>query len=85
MSFNSDLSESWLTFRLSTPISPEHRSHLIDALATWNFKPHRLDDSDLYRVACLIFEAILHTEGIIELGLDQGSSSLPPKRSLLIR
>lgn len=48
----------------------------MDALATWDFKPHRLSEGDLYRVACLIFEGIMHTEGIVELGLEQGETYL---------
>lgn len=58
--------------RLSAELSEEHRRRLVDALATWDFKPHELDDGDLYRVATLIFEAILSSEGIVELGVERG-------------
>lgn len=37
-------------------------------MSSWNFKPHNLDDGDLFRCACLLFEAVLHTEGLAELG-----------------
>lgn len=58
--------------RLSAPLSPEHRRRLVEALATWDFKPHRLDDGDLYRVATLLFEAILSSEGVAELQIPRG-------------
>lgn len=64
--------------RLSAPLSIEHRGRLVEALATWNFKPHRLDDGDLYRVATLLFEAVLDSEGISELGIQRGTSLLSP-------
>ncbi|WVR04999.1 hypothetical protein IAU60_002011 [Kwoniella sp. DSM 27419] len=58
---------------LSAPLSDEHRDRLIDELSTWNFKPHHLPEGDLYRVACLMFEGILRSEGIadLEIGRDQ--------------
>jgi hypothetical protein len=59
----------------------EDRHRLVHALATWNFKPHHLDDTDLYRVACLLFECVLHTEGLIELGIGQGKSKICVIRS----
>ncbi|KAK8869991.1 hypothetical protein IAR55_000561 [Kwoniella newhampshirensis] len=57
---------------LSAPLSGQHRERLIDHLATWNFKPHNLAEGDLYRVACLMFEAILATEGLAELQIERG-------------
>lgn len=67
-------------FRFSNPLTPEKRLQLVDELATWNFKPHYLNEDDLYRMACLIFEGILNIEGLAELGLQQGMSILddPP-------
>jgi hypothetical protein len=44
----------------------------VESLATWNFKPHELDDGDLFRVATLLFEAVIGSEGIAELGIEQG-------------
>lgn len=59
-------------YRVSAPLSPEHRRRLVESLATWNFKPHRLDNGDLYRVATLLFEGVLASEGIVELGIQRG-------------
>jgi len=56
--------------RLSAPLSHETRTRLVDSLSTWNFKPHNLDEDDLFRVACILFEGILNTEGIAELDID---------------
>ncbi len=61
-----------LTISLSRPLEQTQRDRLVDALATWSFKPHRLDDGDLYRVACLIFETILRIDGVQELQLQTG-------------
>lgn len=68
----------WLTTlnRLSAPISSEERTRLLDCLATWDFKPHHLDDADLYRIACILFEGILNTEGVADLGIETGKSGL---------
>jgi hypothetical protein len=60
--------------RLSAPMTESHRRRLVDALGTWDFKPHELDDGDLYRVATLLFEAVLNSEGLVELGIDQCKS-----------
>lgn len=62
-----------LIVRLSKPIDQPHRDRLVDALATWNFKPHRLDDGELYRVACIIFETILRIEGVSNLNIGTDS------------
>lgn len=61
--------------RLSAPLNPEHRKALVEALATWNFEPHQLDEGDLYRLATLMFEAALSIEGVAELGIQRGKSS----------
>jgi len=58
--------------RLSAPMTESHRRNLVDALGTWDFKPHELDDGDLYRVATLLFEAVLSCEGLVDLGIDRG-------------
>jgi len=58
--------------RLSAPLSDSHRRRLVDALGTWDFKPHELDDADLYRVATLLFEAVLRSEGLVDLRIDRG-------------
>lgn len=63
-----------LMIRLATPISREERERLVRAISTWDFRPHLLHQGDLYRVACLIFEAVLHTEGIAELCIGRGES-----------
>ena len=57
---------------LSAPMTESHRRNLVNALGTWDFKPHELDDGDLYRVATLLFEAVLSTEGLAGLEIDQG-------------
>jgi len=41
-------------------------------LATWDFKPHYLEDDDLFRVATILFEGLLKSEGLVELGLERG-------------
>jgi len=61
--------------RLSAPMTESHRRRLVDALGTWDFKPHELDDGDLYRVATLLFEAALSSEGLVELGIDRCEST----------
>ena len=58
--------------RLSAPLSDSHRRRLVDALGTWDFKPHELDDGDLYRVATLLFEAVLRSEGLVDFGIPRG-------------
>ncbi|ORX39638.1 hypothetical protein BD324DRAFT_614437 [Kockovaella imperatae] len=55
--------------RLSEPLSPDRRRALVDAVASWNFKPHGLSDGDLYRVACLLFEVVVHSEALVGLDL----------------
>ncbi|WRT66910.1 uncharacterized protein IL334_003875 [Kwoniella shivajii] len=56
---------------LSAPLTQEHREKLIHDLSTWNFKPHNLPEGDLYRVACLMFECILSSEGLKELQIER--------------
>ncbi|WVQ71403.1 hypothetical protein IAR50_000938 [Cryptococcus sp. DSM 104548] len=56
---------------LSKPLGKDERASLVDKIATWDFKPHDLDDGDLYRVACLLFEGVLNTEGLAQLGLER--------------
>lgn len=58
--------------RLSAPMTESHRRKLVDALGTWDFKPHELDDGDLFRVATLLFEAVLSSESLVGLGIDRG-------------
>jgi hypothetical protein len=48
---------------------------LIDALSSWDFKPHHLVEADLFRVACIMFEAVCNIEGLAELAIDQGERS----------
>lgn len=64
----------WLTNRLSAPLTADHRRMLVEALSTWNFKPHELDEGDLYRLATLMFEAVLSIEGVVELDIHRGES-----------
>lgn len=59
---------------MSRTMSFDDRSRLIEELSTWGFKPHRLSQKDLYWIACLIFEAVLRTEGLAELQLEPGES-----------
>ncbi|WVW83390.1 hypothetical protein I302_105409 [Kwoniella bestiolae CBS 10118] len=54
---------------LSAPLTQEHREKLVHDLSTWNFKPHHLPEGDLYRVACLMFESVLSSEGLRELNI----------------
>nr|XP_018264117.1 uncharacterized protein I303_03997 [Kwoniella dejecticola CBS 10117]OBR86275.1 hypothetical protein I303_03997 [Kwoniella dejecticola CBS 10117] len=56
---------------LSAPLTQEHRERLVHDLSTWNFKPHNLPEGDLFRVACLMFESILSSEGIQELNIQR--------------
>ena len=58
--------------RFSAPLEPEHRARLVEALSTWNFRPHALNEADLFRCACLLFEAVLRVQGLSELGIKQG-------------
>jgi hypothetical protein len=62
--------------RLAAPLTQEHRHRLVDALATWDFKPHHLDDDDLFRVATILFEGLLQSEGLVELCLERGEFRL---------
>lgn len=57
---------------LSAPISRQDRERLVGAISSWDFHPHKLAPGDLYRVACLLFESVLHVEGIAELGIGRG-------------
>lgn len=69
---------SWIQIQMedyeamAAPISRDDRVRLVTALNTWDFRPHLLSQADLYRVACLVFEAALHVEGIADLGITQG-------------
>ncbi|TYJ52559.1 hypothetical protein B9479_006849 [Cryptococcus floricola] len=56
---------------LSKPLTKEERVRLVDQIATWDFKPHELEEGDLYRVACILFEGVLNTEGLAHLGLER--------------
>ncbi|KAL1407396.1 3',5'-cyclic-nucleotide phosphodiesterase [Vanrija albida] len=56
---------------LATPLSRNERARLVSALSSWEFLPHRLSQADLYRVACLIFEAILSIDGLAELKVER--------------
>ncbi|WWC69681.1 uncharacterized protein I206_103624 [Kwoniella pini CBS 10737] len=56
---------------LSAPLTQNHRERLVQNLSTWNFKPHNLPEGDLYRVACLMFESVLSSEGIKELNIQR--------------
>ncbi|WVF72402.1 hypothetical protein IAT40_007217 [Kwoniella sp. CBS 6097] len=56
---------------LSAPLTPEHRERLVNELSTWNFKPHNLPEGDLYRVACLMFESILHSEELVDMKISR--------------
>ncbi|ODN73553.1 hypothetical protein L202_08051 [Cryptococcus amylolentus CBS 6039] len=56
---------------LSKPLTKEERVRLVDKMATWDFKPHDLEEGDLYRVACILFEGVLNTEGLAHLGLER--------------
>ena len=67
---------TYLTTRLSAPLSPEYRTRLVDSLATWDFAPHDLDEGDLYRIACILFEGILNMEGLADLGVEKGEFDL---------
>jgi len=62
--------------RYSAPLEPAHRERLVEALSTWNFRPHTLDEADLFRCACLLFEAVLRIKGLAELGISQGEKRL---------
>lgn len=53
-------------------MSPEQRSRLVEHISTWHFKPHNLDDADLFRCACIMFDGILNIEGLAELQVDRG-------------
>lgn len=69
---------SWIQIQMedyesvAAPISRDERVRLVSALTTWDFRPHLLSQTDLYRIACLVFEVALHIEGISELGISQG-------------
>lgn len=58
---------------MAAPLSPEERERLISALEKWDFRPHQLDQYDLFRVACLIFEAVLNIDGVAQLGIEYGA------------
>lgn len=38
-------------------------------IGSWGFRPHQLDQRDLFRVACLIFQSVLNIDGVVQLGL----------------
>ena len=60
---------------LSAPMSPEHRLKLVDALSSWDFRPHRFHEGDLLRIACLLFEGALLLEDLAVLDIKQGEPS----------
>lgn len=55
----------------SAPLLFDHRSKLIQDMSTWDFKPHALNDADLFRCACLLFEAVLRVDGLFQLGIQR--------------
>ncbi|GMK55611.1 hypothetical protein CspeluHIS016_0206670 [Cutaneotrichosporon spelunceum] len=54
----------------TVPLSRQDHVRLVDILDSWGFRPHLLDEIDLFRVACLIFQSILSMDGVVQLGLD---------------
>ncbi|KLT42542.1 hypothetical protein CC85DRAFT_83339 [Cutaneotrichosporon oleaginosum] len=54
----------------AAPLSRQDQERLVDMLDSWGFRPHQLDQRDLFRVACLIFSSVLNIDGVVELGLD---------------
>ncbi len=56
---------------MSAPISQEHRSRLIASMSTWDFRPHKLQEADVFRCTCLIFEAVLRIDGLHQLGINR--------------
>lgn len=64
----------WLTRAARYPsfsiaLTHEDRIRLVAALSTWDFHPHGLSELDLFRCACLLFEAVLRIDGLAELGI----------------
>lgn len=57
---------------LAAPMTREDRVRIVNALREWDFRPHLLSPTDLFRIPCMIFEVILHTEGLSDLGIEQG-------------
>lgn len=55
----------------ASPLTAEHRARLVEALSTWDFRPHALNEADLFRCACLLFESVLRIEGLHELGIQR--------------
>lgn len=54
---------------LSQPLpslSTQARRNLIDILGTWSFDPHSLSEEQGFACVCLIFEAILSVDGMVE-------------------
>ena len=58
--------------RFSAPMGKEYRSKLIDDMAMWGFRPHNLEEEDLFRAACILFDGLLSSEGLAELQIDRG-------------
>lgn len=58
--------------RFAAPITPEHRTDLIQSLASWEFKPHLLSEVELFHCACLLLEAVLSIHGLSELDVGSG-------------
>ncbi|CDZ96330.1 hd-domain pdease-like protein [Phaffia rhodozyma] len=52
------------------PMNQDTRTRLIEKLSGWDFKPYELSGDDLYRTTCILFEAVLMTEGVWDLGID---------------
>lgn len=57
--------------RLSAELSHDKRAELIGMLNTWNFRPHKLSDPDVFRCACLLFEAVLLIDGLQQLDIQR--------------
>lgn len=53
----------------AAPLEPDHRQRLLAQLSSWHFKPHVLDEGDLFRCACILFDAILRIDGLAQLGI----------------
>ncbi|KDQ13375.1 hypothetical protein BOTBODRAFT_111701, partial [Botryobasidium botryosum FD-172 SS1] len=52
---------------LATPaLSPQARRNLIEILDTWSFDPHALPEEQDFACVCLIFEAVLSVDGMVE-------------------
>ncbi|BEJ00602.1 hypothetical protein CcaverHIS631_0504590 [Cutaneotrichosporon cavernicola] len=53
----------------AAPLSREDRVRLVDILDNWGFRPHQLNQRDLFRIACLLFQSVLSMDGVAQLGL----------------